>query len=406
MAKFIQEHEFLNENINKLEERLNTQYARILDTKPTYTTYYQINPVMSTTDNGFLDAQSSIGPNSPIRYNEIKTFPIYGLEQIQLQLEDSEWGLDTNYDGEGIILPQTIKPTPGDWFVIDYLNIQVMFYVNSVNFDTIKSNNYYRISFHVRVIDADIKQALKNQIVDKFTCNIKNVGSIENVIIRDDVKKIMDDAKKVIEKVKDLYKKVYYKNQYNSFITDKNSYCTGEQAFYYDRSLSFFIQQEGLYTDKYQLDTIYLLNEDYDDRFELEYELSFFKRLSDRDLSFLSDVYKYVIVSKKNMHSSFSFYRKNMKYIQTTSIDCGYNYIEPELIDYIRRNDVSHGDSRYNLIVKYFNKSISSPFQLENEVRCWYNDIVKWFTDDDMAFRLVPICIFCMQRILKDISTL
>lgn len=406
MAKFIQEHEFLNENINKLEERLNTQYARILDTKPTYTTYYQVNPVMSTVDNGFLDAESSIGPNSPIRYNEIKTFPIYGLEQIQLQLEDSEWGLDTNAEGDAIILPQTIKPTPGDWFVIDYLNIPIMFYVNSVNFDTIKSNNYYRISFHVRIIDVDHKKALKNQIVDKFTCNIKNIGSIENVIIRDDIKKIMDDTKMVIEKVKDLYKKLYYKNQYNSFITDKNSCCTGEQFYYYDRSLSFFIQQEGLYTDKYQLDTLYLLNEDYDDRFELEYELSFFKRLSERDMTFLADYYKYIVVTKHNMHSSFTFYRKNMKYIQTTSTNFGYDYIEPELLDYIKRNDDTHSDSRYNLIVKYFNKTITSPFQLENECKSWYNDIVKWFTNDDMAFRLIPICIFCMQRILKDISTL
>ena len=406
MAKFIQEHEFLNENINKLEERLNTQYARILDTKPTYTTYYQVNPVMSTVDNGFLDSESSIGHNSPIRYNEIKVFPIYGLEQIQLQIDDNDWGLDTNYEGEGIILPQTIKPTPGDWFVIDYLNIPVMFYVNSVNFDTIKSNNYYRISFHVRSIDVDAKKALSKQIVDKYTCDVKNIGSIDNVIIRDDIKKILDDAKKVVNKVKDLYKKIYYKNQYNSFIMDKNSKCTGEQYYCYDRSLSFFIQQEGLYVDKYQLDTLYLLNEDYDDLFELEYEMSFFKRLSERDITFLLDQYKYMIVTKHNMHSSFTFYRKNMKYIQTTTKDFGYDYIEPELLDYIKRNDDTHSDSRYNLIVKYFNKTIISPFQLEEEIKMWHVDIVKWFTNDDMAFRLIPMCIFCMQRIINGLSSL
>ena len=76
MGKFIKESNFLNDNVFAFEERLNSQYTRILDMKATYTTYFHINTENSTTDVGF----ENIGENSPLKFNEIKEFPLYGIE--------------------------------------------------------------------------------------------------------------------------------------------------------------------------------------------------------------------------------------------------------------------------------------------------------------------------------------
>ena len=86
-----------------------------------------------------------LGSESPIRYNKIFNFPLYGIEQIQLQLDEMDEGLNSEYNGEAIILPNTIHPTVDDYFIIDYLEKKYMFRVIKYDYDTIKSNNFYRV---------------------------------------------------------------------------------------------------------------------------------------------------------------------------------------------------------------------------------------------------------------------
>ena len=74
------EQNFLNNNIFKFEDRINSQYTRFLDRPPTYTTYYKINDIESTVDTGFNNIERMLGQNSPINYNEIKNFPIYNID--------------------------------------------------------------------------------------------------------------------------------------------------------------------------------------------------------------------------------------------------------------------------------------------------------------------------------------
>ena len=61
MGSFISDKTFLNDNIFKYEERLESQYSIFLEETPTFTTYYHINTVESITDSGLLNVEECQG---------------------------------------------------------------------------------------------------------------------------------------------------------------------------------------------------------------------------------------------------------------------------------------------------------------------------------------------------------
>ena len=144
MATFKTPAEFVNQNVALLRDRQSSMYSIFLESKPTFTTYYHVNKIRSRTDKGLKMPEKLNGALSPIRYNKLLNFPLYGIEQIQLQLEEEDEGLTSDYSGEAIILPNTIHPTPDDYFIINYLEKKYMFRITNYAYDTIKSNNYYK----------------------------------------------------------------------------------------------------------------------------------------------------------------------------------------------------------------------------------------------------------------------
>ena len=122
MAYLLNEQSMLENNAFEFENRLNSQVTRFLDKNPTFVTYYHVNVNESTVDEGFRDIEAILSHRSPLRFQKIINFPLYGIEAIVLNLSDNEQGLDTNFEGEAIILPNTIKPLQNDFFIINYVN--------------------------------------------------------------------------------------------------------------------------------------------------------------------------------------------------------------------------------------------------------------------------------------------
>ena len=147
MARFIDEEKIINNNAFVYEEKLNSQYTRFLERPPTFVTYYSINTIESVVDEGFLNVERLLGKNSPIKFNKIEHFPVYGLDMITPDLSEDEEGLTTSYNGDLIILPNTIAPSPNDFFIINHLDKNIIFMVTEVDYDTIKSNIFYKIGF-------------------------------------------------------------------------------------------------------------------------------------------------------------------------------------------------------------------------------------------------------------------
>ena len=68
----------VNDVSNTVKTLLNNPYYMWTDKKPTLVTYYPINMERSTLDQAARIPYADVGEHSPIRYDRIKNFVIYG----------------------------------------------------------------------------------------------------------------------------------------------------------------------------------------------------------------------------------------------------------------------------------------------------------------------------------------
>ena len=87
MAKIIQNERspFIEKAAEIQAQNRVGQFSKFLESNPLFVTYYSINRQLSMTD--------------PIRFNEIKEFPIYGINDLIPDIEnDEQKGLDLTLD--------------------------------------------------------------------------------------------------------------------------------------------------------------------------------------------------------------------------------------------------------------------------------------------------------------------
>ena len=161
--------------------------ARFIDKSPTFTTFFQIADDVSTVDEGFNHVDDFLGKTSPLRYKRIENFPIYGLDQVVLQIEDAEQGLDRSYEGEGVIINSTLVPLQNSMFMIPSLHDFYIFRIISVASDNIMTDNYYQIQYRLEYVDHEKATWLNKQTVEKYNCVLENIGTDKKCIVRSDV---------------------------------------------------------------------------------------------------------------------------------------------------------------------------------------------------------------------------
>jgi len=386
LGYLIDDKTFINENIFKYEERMNSQYSRFLDKNPTFVTYYNIDNINSITDSGFINIEDLLGENSPLKFKKINDFPVYGLESIMLELSEEEEGLTTNFDSELIILPNTLKPLPNDFFTISYLDKNYLFMVTEVKYDTIKSNNYYKISFTLKSAYGELVTDLNNQINEIYNCVLRNIGTQEKCLIReDDYYKILK-LNEIYRYIADKYKIFFFNKKYNCFMFNNE---LGSK--FYDKYLNYFINNNILFNEKYNFNTICLVNEDDSSTFVIEYEKSIYRFLEKNKKNLpLSIKYSNTII--KNHNSIFLYFLDNVNSI-VFSTD-GIEYIEDNILNAIL-TDIKLSDEFIieNLMVDYFNKHIDSIYNINLEQLEEYEFIEYSFN----SFIKIPILLFILR---------
>ena len=105
-----------------LKDILKNPYYKWNDKSGTAVVYFNQNKEATTLDEASKLYYADIGINSPIKYNMIEDFMLYGIEQIAISMENGDFGPEASeISGEAIILPNTITPYPGDYFHIIYV---------------------------------------------------------------------------------------------------------------------------------------------------------------------------------------------------------------------------------------------------------------------------------------------
>ena len=182
-----------------------------------------------------------IGDESPIRYNKIEDFVLYGFNRIELNTDTDEFGLEANsIEGECFILPNTIIPTEGDYFEIDNIeNLTWLFQVKDVQKDTLDNgSNAYKINYKLHKED---NSEIKNQVIHNF----KLIESIEGTNVAKvvrcedyDIAKVMDEKAVMLKK---YYEDLFYNEKVQTFTyVDSMNFCT------YDPYMIEFMIRNGI----------------------------------------------------------------------------------------------------------------------------------------------------------------
>ena len=316
MAFIINEKRMVEDNVFEYENRLKSPVSRFIETTPTFVTYYHLNPDVTTTDDGFKDISSLIGFRSPLRFNKIEDLPLYGIEQIVLQLQDLDQGLDTVYEGEAVIVPGSIKPLENDFFMIPYLSHPYLFRVTEINYDTIMPDNYYKIGFRLEFLDEEKVTNLENQVHEKYTCIIENIGTENNCIIEASSKQTLDKIEEMYDDMASTYKSIFYNDRHNCFLGE-----FGCGQLLYDPMQTQFINDHQLFNKKHDLQCLMLTDQFTDPKRRIKYERSIYRfierRKPDLAKNFNYDVYPGI----NNRETSFYRWMEKSIYILDNPAD-------------------------------------------------------------------------------------
>ena len=244
MGSFVQQ--IVHDNHDNFLDKLHSPYAKFLEKLPFFTYYYTLSRITSRTDTGLQNVERLTGPNAPTKYNLIRDFPIFGTEQIQLDLQDEdEAGLDTSYSGEAIILPNCFQPNVDDMFWLTAVGRHFLFRVTEVAYDTIAHKNYYKISFEVREADAEseLEKIEANQINKRFQCIYDNYGTEEAWIIEDGVNSEIKLIDELYQTVTSNYMSIFYNTKYNCLMVE-DKYST---SYIYDLYVNHFCNKEHIF---------------------------------------------------------------------------------------------------------------------------------------------------------------
>lgn len=399
----------INQNVDKFrnvislgEQRQTEQnnYNKFMESRPIFITYYSQDSILSTSDTGLQSVERLVGPNSPIKYNEIKDFPLYGTQLSQIDIDDGDYGLNPEFRSEGVILPGTITPKIGDFFTIDYMDKDYMFKVFDINCDTIKSNNgYFKIMFKFSKPEDDT--LLQNNISDKYTVIYDNLGSNETrSIVRDEDFNLLHELKKTKSKLSIIYKDVFYSHHTNTFTFTEMSINNDLPSCLevYDIFLTYFLKKHKL------IDSVLLQLENSYKNFNLFYNNSFYGFIENksRDIGKITDlINKYFLVKNiPDYGSSFYIFDKeifNIELKRNTDNPLYRFYIDEELINNIKNNvsyELNDNLSKIkNCIVQYFNNTLTYEHLFETcaEVQYFIEDIKEYFL-------YIPILLFIINN--------
>ena len=320
MAFIINEKRMIEDNVFEYEQRLKSPVSRFIESTPTFVTYYHLNPDVTTTDGGFKDVVSIIGFRSPLRFNKINSFPLYGIEQIVLQLQDTDQGLDTSYEGEAVIVPGSIKPLENDFFVIPYLAQPYMFRVTEIMYDTIMPDNYYKIGFKLEYLDDGKIENIENQVHEKYTCVLENIGTENNCIIELESKETLDKIDEMYDDMASTYKSIFYNERHNCFLGE-----IGCGQFLYDPLQTQFINEHQLFNKKHDLQCLMLTDQFEDSKRRIKYERSVYRFIERRNPNLAKNFSYEIYAGINNQQTSFYRWMDKSVYILDNPVNLSTN---------------------------------------------------------------------------------
>ncbi len=374
------------------KERMKNQtFTWFTDKNPTPVTYYKINHEQSMLDGPTGLEYDRLGKKSPLKYNKIENFFIYGIDRMNINLNDTEYGLEADpIDGEGIILPNSIEPTAGDYFSINYLNEKLLFLVTSVTVDTLEDgSNFYQINFKLDQTKINI---IDDQVVENYNMIIGNIGTKFKSVIKSSEYKLIAFLEEYSDRMQEYFINLFYDDRVQTFI-----FYLGDTRLY-DPCMIEFIKRNNLF-NRERNRYIHIDHQlEMERTFSIEYDCSLYRSMELKNKNLIDRIFATASLIDQ-VNSTFNcraedyymikYIRKTNKNLDMETLIC----INPACIEAIDNNILfNENDPKaiYNLIIKYFNDGTYHSEDFEYLIE-------QEFQNNIEQFYIIPFYIFIIK---------
>lgn len=376
-----------------VKDRLNNPYYLFNNLDGSTCTYYNLNTTMTTLDEATRANYSEISANSPLRFNKINNFLIYGIDKLEPGLDITDFGLEgSDIQGDAIVLPKTIIPYPGDLFSLNQLKKSYLFRVTAVNPNTLDTGAVmYRINYYLAYTDGTVD--ILPQVVKEYNFSATNYGSNFGCLIESSVASEAAEIERYTIMLKDYYIQLFYDNKIQSF-----SYLRNGRLKCYDPYLIEFMIRNSILQGSTEY--IFVSQQVYlSSTFSVDYDRTFFSALEEKDLTkhyckTAGNLYK--CTQKLSLLYAYPQDYYCMEYAHlNTHMHIFDIFNDPKFLDKIR-DCQEHNNVLKDIIIRYFN---NIPIDKTILNRLKHVD----YMENDELYYLIPLVIYCME---KNIETL
>lgn len=372
---------------------LNNPYYLFTNTSKSSSTYYNSNTTMTTFDEADRSNYGEISAESPIRFNKINRFLLFGVNRAEPNLEINEYGLEgSDIVGDAIVLPNTIIPYPGDFFTLDQIGDSYLFRVTAVNPNTLDTGAVlYKINYSLAKSDDIVN--INNQVVKEYNFVVDNFGSNFGCLIESAVVSSIAEIERYTIMLKDYFIQLFYDNKIQSF-----SYLRNGIMKVYDPYLIEFMIRNNILKGStkyiYVSQQVYLPN-----IFGVDYDRTIFSALEDKDINkhYCRSAGNLLLCTQKL--SLLYAYPQDYYCMEYVRLNSKFHLIDifndPEFLQKIKNNELTTNVLK-NIIIGYFNNSNITSAIL-NQI-----DHVDFMENDELYY-LIPMVIFCMEQYIKNI---
>ena len=377
---------------------VNNPFYQFNEQKPIICVYYNINTDYSSVDPGSKLIMDNIGSESPLRFNRIYDFILYGFDKIQLQTDMDEFGLESDkITGECIVIPNNFIPTEGDYFEVDHIKDQTwLFIVTDVQKDTLPNgSNAYKISYK---LEYNYNVDLVDKVVHNYRAIEVREGTNISKVVRCedyDIAKFMDDTAVML---KHYYCNLFYNDKVQTFIYEDLT----EYRIYDQYMIEFLIRNkilaDGLdsyiYVDhKIPVNNTFAI--DYDKTFLRCFELKNKDKLLSSDRNIIIDyikAYGSIFESRYENYFKAKYVETYQKGFSTYAIgdEFLYDIVDHKLVPEFEEDELKP-ELWKNIIIKYF---YDEDYTVE-EIKSIENLKFEYAKN---AYYIIPLLIFCLEK--------
>lgn len=235
MADKLRRQKEITKDLTEVYNQTIDDYAKYINGSggiPIYVTWYQIASGASTQDWSLENVHSFTGNNTPLKYKKIYDVAIYSTDTLEPNTELTDRGLESMISGDFVLLPNSVIPNVGDFFVFDTEGMEDhLFRIIDVQYDKATSNKFYKCTFELWKENVN-EAGLDEKLEDEYVVSYNDSGTSNGVVVKASAQ-IASKTQNLIDSLIEKYEVLFYDNEMDTFSCVNNNKAVGDNRFYY-----------------------------------------------------------------------------------------------------------------------------------------------------------------------------